>query len=134
MHQGCRAVASGWMHYDTGRLHQNNEIIILVQRDKGDRFGNQLRSRSGFQRNCDREPVSGLQKILGLLDNPVHQNRSGPDELLNPGTRQTFTVELTCQIEIETLPPPLDYKKTILTHKLTGKKKVAYKKNACATG
>ena len=121
MHQGGRTVASGWMHHNAGRFSQNNEIIIFIQSIKGDRFGDQL--GRGLRRDCDREPVPGLEKILGFPGSLVHQNHFGPDKLLNPRTRQPFMVELACQIQIKTLPSPLNDKKAILVHRLTGKGK-----------
>jgi len=80
MHQGCRAVASGWMHYDAWGFHENNEILVLMQRDKIEGFGNQSGRR--FRGDYERNVVPGLERILGLLNKPVHHNHSCPDKLL----------------------------------------------------
>jgi len=108
MHQSCRAVAGSWMHNNTGGFNENNEIIIFMQSDKFDRLGNQL--GRGSRRDCYRKSVPNLKKILGLQGRAVHQNHSGSNKLLKPRTRQPFTVELACQIQIKTLPSLLDDK------------------------
>ena len=110
------------MHHNAGGFNKNNEILVLMKGIKIDRLSNQL-GRSP-RRDYERDVVPGLKKILGLQGDPVHQDHSSPDKLLNPRTRQPFGFELARQIEIKALPPLFNDKKVILTHRLMGRKKM----------
>ncbi len=110
------------MHHNAGGFNENNEILVLMEDVKIDRLSNQL-GRSP-RRNCERDVIPGLKKILGFQGGSVHQDHSGPDQLLNPRTRQPFGFELARQIEIKALPPLFNDKNVILTHRLMGRKKM----------
>ena len=84
IHQGSIFVARGWVHRETGRLVDHDQVLVFKEHIEIHRFRLQVRQR--FRRwHPQLHLIALAQGRFGLAGLAVHPHKASINELLNPG-------------------------------------------------